>query len=78
MYLFQESPVYSQPKRAKYRITLVISDSLLDSLDQSTSTDSGLELSGSDSEHSIANPTNITPSSQPNNVCHPRVGRDLK
>ncbi len=30
VYLFQKNHVYSQPKRAKYRITLVISDRLLD------------------------------------------------
>jgi hypothetical protein len=29
VYLFQEEHVYSQLKRAKYRITLVIFDSLL-------------------------------------------------
>ncbi len=29
VYLFQENHVYSQPKRAKYRITLVIEGNLL-------------------------------------------------
>ncbi|WP_341750308.1 hypothetical protein [Candidatus Tisiphia endosymbiont of Sialis lutaria] len=29
VYLFQKNHVYSQPKRARYRITLVIADSLL-------------------------------------------------
>jgi hypothetical protein len=30
VYLFQENHVYSQPKRTKYRITLVIAGNLLD------------------------------------------------